>query len=229
MWPFDKKTTLRECGIFQNSVDWHSHILPGVDDGFKTYESSLEALKYLEGLGVRKLWCTPHIMEEMPNTPEDLQRRFEQLKAIYSGPIELHLGSENMMDTLLARRLSSGDVLPIGANGDRLMVEMSCCNPCSRMNEFFREIRSAGFFPVLAHPERYYFFGERDYRRLHDDGVLFQLNILSLAGAYGKTVCRKARWILEQGFYDLRGSDLHSLESLDDFVNEKIKIFKYED
>jgi len=228
MWPFEKKITLMESGIFKNSTDWHTHILPGVDDGFKTLDSSLSALKYMEELGVKELWCTPHIMEEMPNTTEDLRRRFAQLKAVYSGAIELHLGSENMMDTLFADRLSKGDLIPIGMNEDRLMVEMSCCNPSSRMEDFFRQIRSAGFFPVLAHPERYPYMGEKEYRRLYDDGVLFQLNICSLAGAYGPDVCRKARWMLSKGMYEYRGSDIHCLDNFKECIEEKTRKFTYE-
>jgi len=228
MWPFEKKYSLKDRGFFQNFTDWHTHLLPGVDDGFQKLQDSLDALAFFEQLGVSEVWCTPHIMEDMPNTTEDLRVRFNALKEAYKGTIELHLGSENMMDGLLAERLSKGDLLPLGINEDRLLVEMSCSNPSTRMESFFREIRSAGFFPLLAHPERYYYMNERDYHRLHDDGVLFQLNVCSLCGAYGPEVEHKARWMLKNDMYEIAGSDIHCLEYFQESVNEKIRSFRYE-
>jgi len=228
MWPFEKKYSLLQRGFFQNFTDWHTHILPGVDDGFRKMDSSLEALAYFEELGIREVWCTPHIMEEMPNTTARLREIFAELKEAYSGPIQLQLGSENMMDGLLSDRLEKGDFLPIGINQDRLLVEMSCSNPSTRMDSFFSRIRSAGFFPLLAHPERYHYMTERDYRRLHDDGVLFQLNVCSLCGAYGADVEQKARWMLKNDMYDIAGSDIHNLDHFKESVEEKIKSFRYE-
>ena len=60
MWPFTKKNSLEQSGLFQGLTDWHSHILPGVDDGFQKMEDSLAALKKYEELGVKSVWLTPH-------------------------------------------------------------------------------------------------------------------------------------------------------------------------
>ena len=69
---FWNKVKLRESGIFKGFTDWHSHILPGVDDGLREMEDSLRILSLYDELGVSRVWCTPHIMEDIPNTPSDL-------------------------------------------------------------------------------------------------------------------------------------------------------------
>ena len=86
-----KKFSLAESGVLSSSVDAHSHILFGVDDGVGHIETSLKILAYEESLGVKEVWCTPHVMEDVPNTTEGLQRRFEELQAAYTGPIRLRL------------------------------------------------------------------------------------------------------------------------------------------
>ena len=77
MWPFKKKAPkIGESGLMSGFTDWHSHILPGVDDGIRTLEDSLAALNRYEELGVKRVWLTPHIMEECCNTTDHLRERF---------------------------------------------------------------------------------------------------------------------------------------------------------
>ena len=99
---FGRRRTLAEAGIFAGMTDWHSHILPGVDDGLESIGDSLEALREYEALGIREVWLTPHVMEDVPNTTEGLRERFAELRAAYGGPVELHLAAEYMMDSLFA-------------------------------------------------------------------------------------------------------------------------------
>ena len=120
LWPFRKRVSLQDSGIFSGFTDWHSHILPGVDDGVRTMGESLEILRLYEELGVRSVWLTPHIMEDIPNTTAHLRERFAELQASYSGSVELHLAAENMLDGLFEERLEKNDLLPLGENGDHL-------------------------------------------------------------------------------------------------------------
>ena len=73
MWPFTRKRTLGDIGIFNGLTDCHSHILPGVDDGVRTMEESLAILDRYERLGMKTVWLTPHIMEDVPNKTADLK------------------------------------------------------------------------------------------------------------------------------------------------------------
>lgn len=219
MWPFNKVGKLEESGMFNGFTDWHSHILPGVDDGIRSMESSLEVLKRYEEAGIKKVWLTPHIMEDYPNTTEGLRNRFEELKAAYKGPVELRLAAENMLDSLFEERLESRDFLPIGEKGNHLLVETSYMNPPYGMDEMLRRAMGAGYYLVLAHPERYRYMDESDYRDLKSKGILFQTNFASLVGGYGETARKKAEWLLKEGMIDLCGSDLHRLG----FFNESIQ------
>lgn len=204
---FDFSKKLPMAPLFEGFTDWHCHILPGVDDGFQRMEDSLDMLARYAQAGVSKVWFTPHVMEDVPNTPAELRERFAALKAAYDGPVELHLASENMLDNLFADRLEAGDLLPF--DNERLLVETSYYNPPLGFREMLRNIVKAGWEPVLAHPERYRYMKEEDYQSLHREGILFQLNLPSMLGLYGSTARGKAEWLLEKGMYMFSATDLH--------------------
>ena len=196
-------------------TDFHSHILPGVDDGIRTLDEALGVLERLARERVETIGLTPHIMEDVPNRTADLRQRFAELQAAYSGPIRLQLAAEYMLDSLFSERFAAGDLLPIGERGDALLVETSCFTPPMDLDGLLARIRSAGWQTILAHPERYYYMDHADYRRLLAAGTRFQLNLGSLAGAYGRDVRRKAKWLLRHGFYTIAGSDLHRERMVD--------------
>ena len=202
-------------------TDYHSHVLPGVDDGVQTLDEALSVLARLEREGVETLWLTPHIMEDVPNRTEDLRKRFAELQDAYHGRIRLFLGAEYMLDSLFTERLAARDLLPLGARGDHLLVETSCFTPPMDLYGLLERIRSAGWFPVLAHPERYFYMGHADYRRLLGAGVKLQLNLGSPAGTYGKEVRRKAQWLLRRKAYSIAGSDLHREHMVDRILTYK--------
>lgn len=187
-WPFQRKQTLAESGILRGMTDYHSHLLPGVDDGVQTADESLEILRLYEQLGIREVWFTPHIMEDIPNTTAGLRSRFEQFKKCYTGNLRLHLAAEYMLDNLFKERLAHRDLLPIGEEGNHLLVETSYFNPPMDLYGMIEKIKSAGFIPVLAHPERYTYMGGKEYHRLKEAGVMFQSNLPSLVGGYGNPV-----------------------------------------
>ena len=227
MWPFTKKLTLGDAGIFNNLTDCHSHILPGVDDGVSTMEESLAILDRYERLGMKKVWLTPHIMEDVPNKTEDLKGRFDELCANYKGNLKLHLGAENMIDNLFEKRLASGDLLAMGDRHDHLLVETSYFTPPYAFIETLDSIKSKGLFPILAHPERYIYMSDKEYSALKSQGILFQLNLFSLTGLYGQRAKKVAEELLRKGFYDYAGTDIHTIRILDHCLAEPIgaKVF----
>lgn len=218
-WPFQKKQTLADSGVFQGMTDYHSHLLPGVDDGVQTPEESLEILRLYEELGIREVWFTPHIMEDIPNTITGLRTRFEQFQKRYTGNIRLHLAAEYMLDNLFKERLAHRDLLPLGVEGNHLLVETSYFNPPVDLYSMLEKIKLAGYYPVLAHPERYVYMEEADYQRLKELGAKFQLNLPSLVGGYGHVVKTKAEWLQEKGMISLCGTDVHSLVSIQRIIS----------
>ncbi len=220
MW-FCKKKTLAESGFFPGFVDWHCHLLPGVDDGVDTFEEALHLLAEYERLGIREVWLTPHIMEDVPNTPARLRERFTELQAAYAGSVRLHLAAEHMLDRLFLDRLAQDDLVLLGENNRRILVETSYFHPPLDLYGLLKRIQSQGYSPVLAHPERYEYMEAADYSHLKSQGIRFQLNLGSLCGRYGPAARRKAHRLLEARHYDYIGTDLHSITMWKALLQEK--------
>lgn len=225
-WPFQQKQTLAESGMLRGMTDYHSHLLPGVDDGVQTAEESLEILRLYEQLGIREVWFTPHIMEDIPNTTAGLRSRFEQFQKHYTGNIRLHLAAEYMLDNLFKERLAHRDLLPLGTEGNHLLVETSYFNPPMDLYGMMEKIKSAGFIPVLAHPERYTYMGEKEYCRLKEAGVMFQANLPSLTGAYGVLVKKKVEELYAKAMINLYGTDTHTLSSFNRIISFRTLLIK---
>jgi len=226
MWLFARKQSLIELDALHGLTDRHSHLLPGVDDGMRTMADSIAALRAYEKEGVSEIWLTPHIMEDYPNSTDDLRQRFDELNAAYAttageNPIRLHLAAEHMLDTLFAKRFAERDLLAFDDGG--LLVETSYFNPPANLDTMLADIASAGYRPVLAHPERYIYMRPADYARLHESGIAFQLNLASAAGAYGPEVARRAVYLLDKGYYCMAGSDTHSLHATMSCLERPIK------
>lgn len=218
MWPFRKCIPLKDSGIFEGFTDWHSHILPGVDDGVRTVEEALEILRLYEELGVKAVWLTPHIMEDIPNTTAHLRERFAELQATYTGPITLHLAAENMLDNLFEERLEKNDLLPLGENGDHLLVETSYFTPPMGLSNILLRIKAKGYYPILAHPERYVYMERKDYQRLIELRVKFQLNLPSIAGMYGSRIKKKTMWLLSEKVIAYTGTDIHHYDTFQKLI-----------
>ena len=216
------KKKLIDTGFLKGATDWHSHILPGVDDGIQNMRDSLDVLGYYEQIGISEVWLTPHIMEDMPNTPDELRARYQELQDAYQGPIQLNLAAENMLDNLFNERLAANNLLPIGPKGDHLLVETSYFQPPIDFWETLKKIQELGYTPILAHPERYRYMNESDYERLVSEKIKLQMNIVSLAGGYGKPAQIKAQMLLSQGHYSFYGSDLHFLPHFRQAIYAKV-------
>lgn len=194
-------------------TDLHSHLIPGIDDGAKTVEESLELLQTLHRLGYRKVFTTPHVINDLyPNTPEDILQKLDMVnREIQLAGIDIQLGAaaEYFIDEHFASLIAHNSLLLLP--GRRVLVEMSAIQaPPNLFNDLFR-LQTKGFQPVLAHPERYLFLKDdfRQYTRLKDYGCEFQLNALSVTGYYGKPVKDNALKLLKHGMINFIGTDLH--------------------
>ena len=222
---FKKNTTLAKADLLKGMTDYHCHILPDVDDGIKHIEHTLQVLAYYEQIGIQKVWCTPHVMEDVPNTAVHLKERFEELKNTYHGTIKLNLASEYMLDNGFEERLNLNDLLCIQSSTiyspSSILIETSYFNPPMELYATIARIREKGYQPLLAHPERYIYMENGDYERLKGMGVHFQCNITSLTGAYGKEASRKFTMFLAKGWIRALGTDIHRLESFNHAITQK--------
>lgn len=215
--------------IFQGACDVHCHLLPGVDDGFPSEEKSLEALRWLGDHGIRKMKLTPHFMKEYAeNTRTTIEERFRSFAEGEASklPVELSLAAEYMLDSGFMNHCEEG-FLTLDKEGTLVLCETSYMMMEPQAKERLYNIMLKGFQPVIAHPERYQYADKGLYQRWKQRDYLFQLNLLSLAGAYGNTAKTKARDLLSKGMYDFVGSDLHRLNNLEQMV-QSIRLSKKE-
>jgi len=218
------------------SVDIHSHLIPGIDDGSKSMEESIALVKTLHALGFEKLITTPHIMSHrFPNSSEIIVNGLKELQIeLKRQEIEIIIeaASEYYLDEHFVKLLEKKDILTFGKN--YLLFEMSHAQKPVKLEGLVHEMKVAGYQPILAHPERYLFM-HKDfsmYERLKDQGVLFQVNLNSFDGYYSKPVKKVAFKLLKMGYLDFIGSDTHKANHLEHFsknYNSSIvsMIFKY--
>lgn len=207
-WLTSKKSLLKS-GLLVGMTDVHSHLLPGVDDGIQTWSEALVALSYLEKeIGVERIFLTPHIMGDLiDNNRAKLIERFVSLESVYRGHISIRLSGEYMLDAGFCRHLADG---LLAMNDNHVLVETSYLSAPPEMENLLYELSISGYTPVIAHPERYVYMSDNDRYLLKDRGCKFQLNLMSLAGTYGKGTSRCALELLKGGFYDFVGSDFHN-------------------
>ena len=194
----------------------HSHLLPGVDDGFPDFEKTMEGLDLLKKLGYTKVKMTPHFMKDyQENTRTNIEAKFQAFltQAGDSLPVELTLGGEYMLDSCFMDRFEEG-FLTLDKGGSIVLCETSYMNADPMAREMVYKIMLKGYQPVIAHPERYNYASMGLYNRWKERDYMLQLNLLSLAGAYGPLAKAKARQLLKAGMYDYVGTDLHRVTNV---------------
>lgn len=216
---FFKKKNTRTADLSWLGADMHAHFLPGIDDGSQDMETSLEMVQGLAELGYTKLVATPHILWEVyPNTPAIIKGRLAQLQqAVQQAGISVTLdaAAEYFIDDHLIGLLEQKSPLLL-LKKNLVLTEFSMVTAPFDLQQIFFDLQIQGYLPVLAHPERYIYLGRNKevFEGLREAGVVFQLNLLSLAGHYGRSVQDLAFYLLENGFYQLAGTDLHSMRQL---------------
>ena len=210
-------------------TDMHSHLLPGIDDGSPDIETSLKLIKGMMELGYTKLITTPHIMWDMyKNTSELILQKLQLVKEAVKEEgltIELHAAAEYFLDDYVEGLLKKGaPLLTISKN--LVLVEFSLAFPSHGLKEILFEMQMQNYQPVIAHPERYIYLEKNKefYEELKDIGCLFQLNLLSLSGYYGKAPQLLAEHLIKKGYYDLIGTDLHGFRHIEALQNPTVNI-----
>lgn len=199
-------------------TDMHSHFLPGIDDGAKSLEESLELIDGLIGLGYKRLIATPHVMSALyQNTTESIRQSLREFQGVlkergYS--IAVDAAAEYMLDENFEQVLETQELLTFG--NQYLLVESYFQSLPVNFQELLFKMQLKGYKVVLAHPERYHFVKE-DLVWLEEmkaNGVHLQANALSLVGYYGKREKKIAERMLDGGLIDFVGSDVHHAKHL---------------
>jgi tyrosine-protein phosphatase YwqE len=223
---FKSKPALKDL-IPDNYVDIHSHLLPGIDDGAKTFEDTLELSTGLLDIGFSQFITTPHIYQNVwDNTQEQIKTvaTNTQLEFKKKGlSVAFRAAAEYLLNDPFVKLCQAKEIVTLKDN--YVLVEISYTNPPIQLYSIIFDLRVAGYTPVLAHPERYVYFHYdfNEYLKLKKAGCYFQLNLLAVAGYYGEGITKIAEKLLQKGLYDFVGSDVHHTNHIAGF-NEKIKI-----
>lgn len=194
-------------------ADMHSHFLPGIDDGAKNTADTFALLSAMAEMGYTHVVTTPHVMiDHHPNTTQTIKAAEQIAQQVIKDNninIKLRAAAEYYMDDHFTHLLDTEPLLPIYKN--QVLVEFSMMFEPPNLAQTLFNMRTSGYVPIIAHPERYLFFHRNPdkYQELKDRGCLLQLNLLSLTGYYGQHVKDAAEKIMDMKLYDYCGSDAH--------------------
>lgn len=198
-------------------LDFHSHILPGLDDGATDLDNAVQLASALKGWGFDRITCTPHITSKFRNTPETIRPAFEQLQEALSEhgiDLELRMSAEyRIVPETWPEVLEKNWLMPI--EDKFLIMELPIFNPADigdlKPIEEFKKVVSLGLTPLLPHPERYFYLSKRELMSFLEAGVKIQSNYGSLAGLYGDTVQQNVIGLIDEGLVSYYGTDMHNL------------------
>jgi protein-tyrosine phosphatase len=202
-------------------TDIHSHFIPGIDDGSRSIENSLELLMGMESLGYQKVITTPHVMSDSyRNTPEIILGGLEKVREAVAKAgmkIKVDAAAEYYLDYELEKKIKDKIILTFGGDKKYMLWEMSFVNPPDNMNQAVFDMQMTGYKPVLAHVERYNFWHKdySKYEELVSRGILLQMNINSLTGHYSEATKKAAHWLIDRNMISFVGSDCHHTGHID--------------
>lgn len=225
-------------------IDFHSHLLPSIDDGVKTYDESLEILENYAKVGITDIVLTPHYVPETPyNSPkienqkllQGLKNRIASAKtrAISRGEPEpkfpnLYLGNEIYIDPGIRNLLTANKISSIN-NTKYLLIELPMSGHFENYRLIFRELIKLGYHVILAHPERYRSF-QNDFEKLEDlrsAGILFQSNLGSILGQYGNSAKKVVKKLAKNKMIFCFGTDIHHPRDYSEIEKAQQKLRKY--
>ena len=206
---FKKQTNLL------TTVDIHSHLIPGIDDGAKDMGRSIELILELKEMGYKKLITTPHVSDMFPNSTKTILNGYQALTSELKKKeidIKLEVAAEYYADENFEKLLQKKDILTFGGDKRYLLFELSYFTRPQELESLIHDIKLAGYTPVLAHPERYTYFHHdiEEYKELKTStNVLFQINLNSINGYYSDDVANVVKKLITKGLVDFIGSDTH--------------------
>lgn len=207
--------------VMRMQTDFHSHILPGIDDGAPTVEESINMLRSFINQGYTRVITTPHIHSQRYfNTPETIEKAYDILKeemVKQNIEIDIEVAAEYFADNELIKLLKSDQALLSLSDFNYVLLEFSFQMPPISTDKVFQLLQDKGYNAILAHPERYEYWNGNIglFQRLKDQGFLFQGNLLAAGGYYGPNVQRNFEMLADNKMYEFLGSDAHATEAVD--------------
>jgi tyrosine-protein phosphatase YwqE len=205
-------------GSLPLGMDFHNHLLPGVDDGMASFDDARSTIEFMQRLGFTGAVITPHIYKDVFNNASGpLRVSFERFRDDLAGGginFPLQLAAEYFADEHLLGLIDADDLLSISVGDERwVLVEFPYLQETPFIGVCLSALVSAGYRPVIAHVERYRFVAQAPSSwldRFARVGAVIQGDIGSLVGQYGPDVKRFALWLAEHEKVDIWGTDVHN-------------------
>lgn len=194
-------------------TDMHNHLIPQVDDGSKSVEETMACLDTMREVGFNSLYITPHFQFRFPNKEDDISQRYNALQQDLKEkgvPMTLKgIGGEYRIDDTFAQRIEDNKFLTVEG---KVLVELSLHQVRMGVVETLFDLGMKDRDIILAHPERYPYYNAHSevLEALKEQGVFFQVNILSLSGFYGDVAQRNAFEFIKKGWVEYLGTDMHN-------------------
>ena len=199
--------------------DMHSHVLPGIDDGSKDWETSLQMILASWKAGVRTIVATPHHLPwKDPIPPETIKSLCEEARArfedTYGYFMRILPGQELYYHSGLLQDLATGRCLTLN-DSDTILVEFATKIDFEALQTALRELYNAGYNVIVAHLERYSCLrsGTDLVEDLLDEGILFQSNIQEAGSSLFDSTERWLRRLYENRLIQFVASDMHNMHS----------------
>lgn len=206
-------------------IDFHSHILPAIDDGSRDIDETYNMLREAKEAGFSAIISTSHYIEESYNC--DKQEREKIISEIQKGlkqrniDIKIYNGAEAYVSRDLNLQIKENKVPTIN-NSKYILFELPMNTKVLFLEDAIYNLLSINIVPIIAHPERYTFVQEDPniLLELIEKGVLFQMNYGSVSGLYGKDTKRTAIKLLKANMIHFLGTDAHRQQSIYSNMNE---------
>jgi tyrosine-protein phosphatase YwqE len=205
-------------------IDIHSHILPGLDDGPRTWEEALEMARLAVTDGIRTMVASPHLFPRKTVAPGKINNKDKVLthlaqfrEKLRAAEIDLEIipGCDIPLSLESLQLLEEGQVLTINDAKHYLLLELPHTSFPPAIDEIVFRLQSKGLTPIITHPERHFIFQEMPAKlaRLLDLGCLAQLTGHSLLGGFGRDIAGFARTLVKKGYVQVVASDAHDTQN----------------
>ncbi len=210
-------------------VDFHSHILPGIDDGSKNIDESLEILREMYSQGITKVVATPHFLARLQSVEEFFHARDEAIQTLKEALVgiedvpEIYVGSETEYYDGIGECEELDKLTIIGTK--ILLIEMPFTLWTEAIYRSLMRLQERGYVPVIAHIERYisYQNEQKCLERLEEMGVQIQCNCTFLTNRFTK---KKALRFIGGRRINFLGTDSHDMSSRKPKMDKALKIIE---
>ena len=212
-------------------IDFHSHIIPNVDDGSKSVEETFDMLKEAKQVGFTSVISTSHYIENAYES--NAEEREVWIKALSDGlkkqniDLSLYLGNEIYFTENIIKLLEDEKATSINKT-NYVLFEFPLNTKPMNIYDVVYDMIGYKIVPVLAHPERYQFV-QKEPELIYDliqAGVLMQANYTSVLGRYGEKAELIVKKFFENNMVHFLGSDVHKPKTIYPKIPEALQEIK---